>query len=73
MKENTFTMYKEQEEILAIIEEMIGAALSLSQGIQNYESFIRARETGIKKIKESFIHRKQLNESIKALHNLVKD
>ena len=66
-------MYKEQEELLATIEEMIGAALSLNQGIQNYENFIRAREIGIKKIKESFIYKERLNESIKALHNLVKD
>ena len=64
-------MCKDQEELVSIIDEMVGSAVSMSQGAQSYDSFIKARDRGIKKIKEHFGHRDRLAAAIENLHKLV--
>ena len=64
-------MCKEQEELVSIIDEIAGAAVSMSQGAQSYDSFIRARDKGLQKINESFGYRARLTAAIEDLHKLV--
>lgn len=64
-------MCKNQDELVAIIDEMVGAAVSMHQGAQSYDSFIRARDKGIKKIKEHFDYRDRLASAIEDLHKLI--
>jgi hypothetical protein len=64
-------MCKNQEELVAIIDEIAGAAVSMHQGAQSYDSFVRARDMGIKKIRESFEYRDRLAAAIEDLHKLV--
>jgi hypothetical protein len=64
-------MCKKQDELVAIIDEMVGAAVSMSQGAQSYDNFIQARDRGIHKIHEHFDHTNKLAAAIENLHKLV--
>lgn len=64
-------MCKEQDELVAIVDEIAGAAVSMHQGAQSYDSFIKARAKGIKKIEEHFAHTNKLACAIQDLHKLV--
>lgn len=64
-------MCKNSEELVGIIDEMVGAAVSLNQGAQSYDSFIRARDKGIQKIHEHFEYRDRLASAIESLHKLI--
>ena len=64
-------MCKNQDELVAIIDEMVGAAVSMNQGAQSYDSFIKARDKGICKIKEHFDKTDRLATAIENLHKLI--
>ena len=64
-------MCKNQDELIAIIDEMVGSAVSMHQGAQSYDSFINARHRGIEKIKELFTHNSRLSSAIQDLHKLI--
>lgn len=64
-------MSKEQEELVAIIDEIAGAAVSMSQSPQNYDTFIKARDQWIKRINAHFDYKDRLAVAIKDLHDLV--
>jgi hypothetical protein len=64
-------MCKNQDELVAIIDEIAGAAVSMNQGAQSYESFIHARDRGVRKIHEHFAYRERLTAAIEDLHKLV--
>jgi len=64
-------MCNNQDELISIIDEMVGAAVSMNQGAQSYDSFIQARGRGINKIKELFAHNNKLSSAIEDLHKLI--
>ena len=64
-------MCKNEDELISIIDEMVGAAVSMNQGAQSYDSFIAARDRGIGKIKELFTHNSRLASAIQDLHKLI--
>lgn len=64
-------MCKNQDELVSIIDEMVGSAVSMSQGAQSYDCFIKARDKGIRKIKEHFDQRDRLAKAIEDLHKLI--
>lgn len=64
-------MCKEQDELIAIVDEIAGAAVSMNQGAQSYDCFIKARDRYIKKINDSFVHKNKLTEAIQNLHKLI--
>lgn len=65
------TMCKESDELIALIDEMAGAAMSLSKGPQNYEQFMSSRVKLIDKINDSFIHTDKVTKAIENLHKLI--
>ena len=64
-------MCKDQDELVAIIDEIAGAAVSMNQSPQSYDSFIRARDRGVDKIKRSFVYKNKLTAAIEDLHKLI--
>lgn len=64
-------MCKSQDELIAIVDEIAGAAVSMNQGAQSYDCFIKARDRGLKKITEHFAYRERLATAIEDLHKLV--
>jgi len=64
-------MCKESDELIGLIDEVAGAAVSMNQGPQNYEEFIKARTKFINKINESFIHTHKVTKAIEELHKLI--
>lgn len=64
-------MCKREEELLSIIDEMVGSAVSMNQGAQSYDSFISARNKGIKRINELFAHNNKLASAIEDLYKLI--
>ena len=64
-------MCKENDEIIALIDEVAGAAVSMTRGVQNYEDFMKARSKLISKINEGFIHTHKVTEAIENLHKLI--
>jgi hypothetical protein len=64
-------MCKKEDELVAIIDEMVGAAVSMNQGAQSYDYFIQARDKGMLRIKETFAHNSRLASGIEALHKLI--
>jgi hypothetical protein len=63
-------MHREQE-LINIIDEVAGAAVSMNQGAQNYDSFIKAREKCMEKIHAHFIYSNSMRTAIKKLIDLV--
>jgi hypothetical protein len=63
-------MHKEQE-LIDIIDELAGAAVSMNQGAQSYDSFIKARGRCLIKIHDHFVHSNSMSEGIKALQKLI--
>ena len=59
------------DELVAIIDEIAGAAVSMHQGAQSYDSFIQARDRGIKKIHESYTCRGKLVAAVEDLNKLI--
>lgn len=64
-------MCKSGEELVAIIDEMVGSAVSMSQGAHSYETFIRSRDLGIRKIHDLFSYRDRIASAIEDLHKLI--
>lgn len=64
-------MRSKEDELVSILDEMIGAAVSMHQGAQRYDAFVKARDLGIKKIKESLAYRDRLATAIEELHKLI--
>jgi hypothetical protein len=64
-------MCEENDEIIALIDEMAGAAMSMSQGPQNYEQFMTARSKLIDRINEGFIQTHKVLDAIENLHALI--
>ena len=64
-------MCKNQEELVAILDEMAGAAVSMNQGAQSYDCFIKARDRSVKKINEHFNHTHRLTSAIEDLHKML--
>lgn len=60
-----------EDELLAILDEMIGAAVSMQSGAQSYDSFIRARNMCMSKIQETLAHNQKLSFAIQDLAKLV--
>lgn len=58
------------EELISILDEMAGAAISMHQGAQSYECFIRARDLCMRKITEHYEHLDRLSRAIENLHNM---
>lgn len=63
-------MCKASDELIEIIDEVAGAAVSMNQGPQHYEIFIKARGLCIQKIQDSFIYRDRLTSAIEELHKI---
>lgn len=64
-------MCKSQDELIAIVDEIAGAAVSMNQGAQSYDCFIKARDRGVRKINEHFAYQERLATAIEHLHKLV--
>lgn len=64
-------MCKNQEELVAIVDEIAGAAVSMNQGAQSYDCFIKARDRGVKKINEHFAYRNKLVDAIQDLRRML--
>ena len=62
---------EEKNQLIAIIDEMVGAAVSMNQGTQNYDSFINSRVKAIRKIEDLFTYRHTMTTAIQDLHELV--
>jgi hypothetical protein len=60
-----------ENELISIIDEMVGAAVSMNQGAQSYDSFIQARNKGLNKIKALSEHNILLSSAIKDLNKLI--
>jgi hypothetical protein len=76
--ERTYNMHvndenytNEENELISIIDEMVGAAVSMNQGAQSYDSFIKARNRGLRKIKHLSEHNILLSGAIKDLNKLI--
>ncbi len=54
-----------------IIDEVAGAAASMNQGAQSYDSFIKARERCMEKIHTHFLYSDSMRTAIKKLVDLV--
>lgn len=50
---------------------MTSAAASISQGQQNYDSFIRARQTCVARLQEHFDKKRELSRMIEQLYKLL--
>lgn len=64
-------MNKIENELVSIIDEMVGSAVSMNQGAQSYECFIQARSKSIEKIRELVTYNSVLSSAIKDLHKLI--
>jgi hypothetical protein len=64
-------MCKESEELIALIDEMAGAAASVTQGPQNYEQFMKSRSKLINKITAIRLHTDRVTTAIENLHKLI--
>lgn len=64
-------MCNKQDELVAIIDEIAGAAVSMHQGSQSYDSFIKARDRGVRKICESFDYTNKLTLAIENLGKMI--
>jgi hypothetical protein len=63
---------QQQQELISIIDEMIGAAASMHTGPQNYDTFIKTREVCIRKISQYLEYNSKLVKAIESLQdNLV--
>lgn len=60
-----------EKEIMNIVDELASAAASLSQGPQNYDMFIKARESCQHKIHVLIDKQRQSAELIRELTNLL--
>lgn len=69
--ERQYNKVCKQDELIAIIDEMVGSAVSMNQGAQSYDSFIQARDRGMTKIKELFAHNSKLASAIQDLQKLI--
>lgn len=61
----------DMNELISIIDEMLGAAVSMNQGAQSYDSFIQARNRGLQKIRDIAEHNILLSNAIRDLTKLV--
>ena len=64
-------MCKESEELIGLIDEIAGAAVSMNQNPQNYECFMRARTQLIDKITAIRVHTDKVTKAIEELHKLI--
>jgi hypothetical protein len=64
-------MCKQQDELIEIVDEIAGAAVSMNQGAQSYDCFIKARDRGVQKITQHFSRKNKLEEAIESLHKLI--
>lgn len=64
-------MCQESDELIALIDEVAGAAVSMNQGPQNYEQFIKCRTQLIDKITAIRIHTDRVTKAIENLHKLI--
>lgn len=63
---------EQQQELISIIDEMIGAAASMHTGPQNYDTFIKSREICIRKISTYLEYNSKLVKAIQSLQdNLI--
>lgn len=60
-----------EKEVLAILDEMVGAAVSMQSGAQSYDSFIKARDLCVARIHETFDRNKRIAAAIQELTELV--
>ena len=58
------------QELISILDEMAGAAISMHQGAQSYECFIKSRDLCMRKITESYEHLDRLSAAIENLHKI---
>ena len=71
MYKNNENYTNNENELISIIDEMVGAAVSMNQGAQSYDSFIQARNRGLKKIRDLSEHNVLLSNAIKDLNKLI--
>lgn len=64
-------MCVKEYELVAILDEMVGAAVSMHTGAQSYDSFIKARNVCVGRIQEAFAHNEKLSNAIQDLAKLV--
>ena len=64
-------MCKESDELIGLIDEMAGSAMSMNQGPQNYECFMRSRAKLIDKITAIRVHTDRVTTAIQNLHKLI--
>lgn len=64
-------MCQDSEELIALIDEMAGAAASVNQGPQNYECFMKSRTKLINKITSIRSHTDKVTKAIEDLHKLI--
>lgn len=58
------------QELINILDEMAGAAISMHQGAQSYDSFIKARNLCMSRITEHYEHLDRLSKAIENLHKI---
>jgi hypothetical protein len=64
-------MCKESDELINLIDEMAGSAMSMNQGPQNYEQFMNSRSKLINKITAIRVHTDMVTRAIEDLHQLI--
>lgn len=60
-----------ENELVSILDEMIGAAVSMNSGAHNYDTFIRTRGMCMNKLQEYFAYTNKLSEAIQELSKLA--
>jgi hypothetical protein len=64
-------MCKESDELIGLIDEMAGSAMSMNQNPQNYECFMKSRNKLIDKITAIRAHTDTVTKAIDNLHKLI--
>lgn len=60
---------QQRQELISIIDEMVGAAAAMHAGPQNYDTFIKTREKCIYKISDYLEHNSKLLAAIESIQN----
>lgn len=64
-------MCKNATELMSLVDEMAASAASVREGPQNYDNFIRTRDTLKDKIQVIFDKEQALCKAIKHLNSLI--
>ena len=70
-KDGIILMCKNASELMSLVDEMSAAAASMHTGQQNYDTFVRTRDTLQDRVQTIFDREKALCSAIKQLNSLI--